>query len=204
MDGRSIRTTQSDQPSWWYWCKGYKQKVSHSLFIHNCTFQYCCIFDRKSRNLSEKKRRDQFNILVNELSAMVTNNRKMDKTSVIKMAIQVIQANKGNDTCLNVPLTNWLMFWSMPVAALNAELKSHEIQEHWKPTFMSNNEFVHLMLEASMLHFTRWWSKCKAIVCQLPVYNNFRLLMDFSSLFQVQVVLFTCRTVSPHYLGIYL
>ena len=27
---------------------------------------------RKSRNLSEKKRRDQFNLLVNELSAMVS------------------------------------------------------------------------------------------------------------------------------------
>ena len=58
-------------------------------------FDGFAIYCRKSRNLSEKKRRDQFNILVNELSAMVTNNKKMDKTSVIKTAIQVIQANKG-------------------------------------------------------------------------------------------------------------
>lgn len=44
---------------------------------------------RKSRNLSEKKRRDQFNILITELGSMVSPNacsasRKMDKTTVLK------------------------------------------------------------------------------------------------------------------------
>ncbi|KAK0091572.1 hypothetical protein PV326_003011, partial [Microctonus aethiopoides] len=43
---------------------------------------------RKSRNLSEKKRRDQFNMLVNELGSMVsTNTRKMDKSTVLKSTI---------------------------------------------------------------------------------------------------------------------
>lgn len=43
---------------------------------------------RKSRNLSEKKRRDQFNMLVNELGSMVSSNtRKMDKSTVLKSTI---------------------------------------------------------------------------------------------------------------------
>ena len=47
---------------------------------------------RKSRNLSEKKRRDQFNMLVTELGSMVSpNNRKMDKTTVLKTTISFLK-----------------------------------------------------------------------------------------------------------------
>lgn len=51
---------------------------------------------RKSRNLSEKKRRDQFNGLVNELSAMVSSaNRKMDKSTVLKSTISFLKNYNG-------------------------------------------------------------------------------------------------------------
>ena len=47
---------------------------------------------RKSRNLSEKKRRDQFNMLITELGSMVSqNNRKMDKTTVLKTTIAYLK-----------------------------------------------------------------------------------------------------------------
>ena len=47
---------------------------------------------RKSRNLSEKKRRDQFNMLITELGSMVSqNNRKMDKTTVLKSTIAYLK-----------------------------------------------------------------------------------------------------------------
>jgi len=47
---------------------------------------------RKTRNLSEKKRRDQFNVLVNELGKMVSpGNRKMDKTTVLKSTIAFLR-----------------------------------------------------------------------------------------------------------------
>lgn len=53
---------------------------------------------RKSRNLSEKKRRDQFNLLVNELSSMVsTNTRKMDKSTVLKSTIAFLKNHNGKD-----------------------------------------------------------------------------------------------------------
>ena len=41
---------------------------------------------RRSRNLSEKKRRDQFNVLITELGNMVSpaTHRKMDKTSLLR------------------------------------------------------------------------------------------------------------------------
>lgn len=51
---------------------------------------------RKSRNLSEKKRRDQFNLLISELSTMVaSSNRKMDKSTVLKATIAFLKNQKG-------------------------------------------------------------------------------------------------------------
>lgn len=82
---------------------------------------------RKTRNLSEKKRRDQFNLLINELSSMVTtNNRKMDKSTVLKSTIAFLKNH--ND--------------------LAVRSRANEIQEDWKPSFLSNEEFTHLFLEA--------------------------------------------------------
>ncbi|KAJ8672867.1 hypothetical protein QAD02_004127 [Eretmocerus hayati] len=82
---------------------------------------------RKSRNLSEKKRRDQFNMLVNELGSMVsTNTRKMDKSTVLKSTILFLKNHNE----------------------LAVRSRAHEIQEDWKPSFLSNEEFTHLTLEA--------------------------------------------------------
>lgn len=51
---------------------------------------------RKSRNLSEKKRRDQFNILINELNSMVSSaNRKLDKSTVLKATISFLRQHNG-------------------------------------------------------------------------------------------------------------
>lgn len=51
---------------------------------------------RKSRNLSEKKRRDQFNILINELCTMVSSSaRKMDKSTVLKATIAFLKTHNG-------------------------------------------------------------------------------------------------------------
>lgn len=47
---------------------------------------------RKTRNASEKKRRDQFNLLVTELGSMVSpGHRKMDKTTVLKTTIAFLR-----------------------------------------------------------------------------------------------------------------
>ncbi|KAG8231813.1 hypothetical protein J437_LFUL012307, partial [Ladona fulva] len=82
---------------------------------------------RKSRNLSEKKRRDQFNMLINELSSMVsTTNRKMDKSTVLKSTISFLKNHNE----------------------IAVRSRAHEIQEDWKPSFLSNEEFTHLILEA--------------------------------------------------------
>ncbi|GLV45670.1 Clock [Carabus blaptoides fortunei] len=82
---------------------------------------------RKSRNLSEKKRRDQFNMLVNELSSMVsTGARKMDKSTVLKSTISFLKNHNE----------------------ITIRSRAHEIQEDWKPAFLSNEEFTHLILEA--------------------------------------------------------
>nr|DBA33248.1 TPA: hypothetical protein GDO54_000961 [Pyxicephalus adspersus] len=55
---------------------------------------------RASRNRSEKKRRDQFNVLIKELSTMLPGNtRKMDKTTVLEKVIGFLQKH-------NVPISS--------------------------------------------------------------------------------------------------
>lgn len=84
-------------------------------------------FKRKTRNLSEKKRRDQFNLLINELCSMVsTTTRKMDKSTVLKSTIAFLKNYQE----------------------LAMQSQAHEIKEDWKPSFLSNDEFTQLMLEA--------------------------------------------------------
>ncbi|CAI9545943.1 unnamed protein product [Staurois parvus] len=82
---------------------------------------------RASRNKSEKKRRDQFNVLIKELSTMLPGNtRKMDKTTVLEKVIGFLQ--KHND--------------------VTAQTEIRDIHPNWKPSFLSNEEFTQLMLEA--------------------------------------------------------
>ncbi|XP_072899594.1 neuronal PAS domain-containing protein 2-like isoform X1 [Hemitrygon akajei] len=82
---------------------------------------------RASRNKSEKKRRDQFNVLIKELSAMLPGSiRKLDKSTVLQKTINFLQ--KHNET--------------------SAQRETSIIQHNWKPSFLSNEEFTQLMLEA--------------------------------------------------------
>ncbi|XP_055911291.1 circadian locomoter output cycles protein kaput isoform X2 [Eupeodes corollae] len=82
---------------------------------------------RKSRNLSEKKRRDQFNMLVNDLSGLISStSRKMDKSTVLKSTIAFLKHHNE----------------------VTDKSKIHEIPQDWKPSFLTNDEFSHLMLEA--------------------------------------------------------
>lgn len=73
-----------------------KGKFSNFCFFFLNLFFYYLYNFRKSRNLSEKKRRDQFNMLVNELSSMVsTGSRKMDKSTVLKSTISFLKSSNG-------------------------------------------------------------------------------------------------------------
>ncbi|CAG0915456.1 unnamed protein product [Notodromas monacha] len=82
---------------------------------------------RKSRNMSEKKRRDQFNSLINDLAAMVSPlDSKLDKSSVLKAAVSFLKSQNASE----------------------APSKNVDISEAWKPPALSNEEFIHLMLEA--------------------------------------------------------
>ncbi|KAM4709840.1 circadian locomoter output cycles protein kaput [Discoglossus pictus] len=82
---------------------------------------------RVSRNKSEKKRRDQFNVLIKELGSMLPGNaRKMDKSTVLQKSIDYLRKHKE----------------------ISAQSDASEIRQDWKPTFLSNEEFTQLMLEA--------------------------------------------------------
>nr|XP_005999037.1 PREDICTED: neuronal PAS domain-containing protein 2 isoform X2 [Latimeria chalumnae] len=81
---------------------------------------------RASRNKSEKKRRDQFNVLIKELSSMLPGNtRKMDKTTVLEKTIDFLQKHN-----------------------VAAQTEICDVPQDWKPSFLGNEEFTQLMLEA--------------------------------------------------------
>lgn len=64
---------------------------------HNCYKTFSVLFVRVSRNKSEKKRRDQFNVLIKELGSMLPGNaRKMDKSTVLQKSIDFLRKHKGN------------------------------------------------------------------------------------------------------------
>uniref|UniRef100_A0AAY4DD22 Circadian locomoter output cycles protein kaput-like n=1 Tax=Denticeps clupeoides TaxID=299321 RepID=A0AAY4DD22_9TELE len=58
---------------------------------------------RVSRNKSEKKRRDQFNVLIKELGTMLPGNtRKMDKSTILQKSIDFLRKHKGNVTAYSL------------------------------------------------------------------------------------------------------
>ncbi|XP_058052562.1 circadian clock protein PASD1 isoform X2 [Ahaetulla prasina] len=84
---------------------------------------------RASRNKSEKKRRDQFNVLIKELCTMLQEHGhplKMDKSTILQRTIDFLQKQKE----------------------ISAQTEACEIRQDWKPSFLSNEEFTQLMLEA--------------------------------------------------------
>ncbi|CAL8401703.1 unnamed protein product [Boreogadus saida] len=84
---------------------------------------------RASRNKSEKKRRDQFNVLIRELcAALQVQGRpcKMDKSTVLQRTIGFLQKQKD----------------------MSAQSDGGDVRQDWKPSFLSNEEFTQLMLEA--------------------------------------------------------
>lgn len=111
---------------------------------------------RKSRNLREKKRRDQFNMLINELNSIVSlNNRKMDKSTVLRAAINNLKIHNENI----------------------ARSKEFEISEQWKPSFLSNEEYSFLMLQ-SMSGFVLVFSSCGKI---LYASKNLAIILGYFS-----------------------
>lgn len=76
---------------------------SRYMMIFLLALLILCFFSpvyRASRNKSEKKRRDQFNVLIKELSSMLPGNtRKMDKTTVLEKVIGFLQKHNGKIHC---------------------------------------------------------------------------------------------------------
>lgn len=74
------------------------------------------LYFRKSRNLSEKKRRDQFNALVNELNILISvNNKKMDKSSILKSTISFLKHHKGK----YANISSFIYNYNFPVCRSN-------------------------------------------------------------------------------------
>lgn len=105
---------------------------------------------RKSRNLSEKRRRDQFNVLVNELCFMVSNStRKLDKSTVLIATINFLKTHNGMEFSMQMSSFGYNLRSILKYIERSAQSQSQveETQENWKPSFLSSEEFSHLMME---------------------------------------------------------
>lgn len=96
--------------------------------------------------MSEKRRRDQFSTLVNELGSMVsTNNRKMDKSTVLRATIAFLRSHNGLHSksfdCFII--LTFIIFLESVVRN-----KAHEISGDFKPNFITNDEYLHILLDA--------------------------------------------------------
>lgn len=137
---------------------------------------------RKSRNLSEKKRRDQFNNLINELSNLIdphfnlqyqgdftddnddgnrsitapstplagqSKNRKMDKSSVLKCAMEFLKKHTSPQSQSQHQEEEQLNYHGEADGLL-----AHQCQANipdtssWKPPYITDDEFSIQMLEA--------------------------------------------------------
>lgn len=90
---------------------------------------------RSSRNLSEKKRRDRFNILVQELAGIVSpeDGRKLEKTAVLELAISYLREHQSQPELSSLPRAN-------RNTAKNAA--------NWQPSFTTDAEFNLIVTEA--------------------------------------------------------
>jgi len=75
-------------------CLSLGQAVGLSFYLVAFIF----LSPRASRNKSEKKRRDQFNVLIKELCTMLQGHGhplKMDKSTILQRTIDFLQKQKG-------------------------------------------------------------------------------------------------------------
>ncbi|KAL9956027.1 hypothetical protein ACROYT_G037444 [Oculina patagonica] len=86
---------------------------------------------RSSRNLSEKRRRDRFNILVQELAGIVApeDGRKLEKTAVLELAISYLRKNQSQ-------------LKSLPRGGRDG------IALNWQPSFTADPEFNLIVSDA--------------------------------------------------------
>ena len=91
---------------------------------------------RSSRNLSEKRRRDRFNVLVQELAGIVSleDGRKVDKTAVLELALSYLRKHQSQQRSL-------------------ASSSRYNSTVNWQPSFTTDPEF-NLILSDALDSFT--------------------------------------------------
>jgi len=104
-------------------------KLCHYLIILKSTIDFLCVefstsfFStyRVSRNKSEKKRRDQFNVLIKELGTMLPGNtRKMDKSTILQKSIDFLRKHKGY--CSAIPIISYQIFLDLDFSCVLDQL----------------------------------------------------------------------------------
>ena len=117
--------------------------------------------NRKNRNLSEKKRRDQFNLLINELCSIINyntldmdvqlesvsgaNKQKTDKSSILRASIAFLKSHSDVLNKSHEKESTEQKLYESDICIQTGSIFS------WKPSFLVNDEFIHLMLEVSLI-----------------------------------------------------
>lgn len=119
--------------------KGNTRKVAVTGYLYNKENFIYRSPNRQNHSEIEKRRRDKMNTYIMELSSIipVCTSRKLDKLTVLRMAVQHMKMLRGS---------------------LNSYTEGH-----YKPAFLSDDELKNLILQVDMNVYLldvyiRWWT----------------------------------------------
>lgn len=135
-----------------------------------------------SRNKSEKKRRDQFNVLIKELGTMLPGNtRKMDKSTILQKSIDFLCKHKGQGF---LPSSPHYLCWPHHMVDIFVQCLVLSFTLLYTVCFFTVINTVCLkeqVLNIFLLHFNETWGLhlCSVIYSLI----NINLTFSFSFLF---------------------
>ncbi len=122
-----------------------------TVWKHERKWSHYGLVYRRTHSQIEKRRRDKMNSFIDELASLVpvcnTKSRKLDKLSVLCMAVQHMKTLRG-ERMIIFTIKDWIWFiFKQPINILPpaGSAASRYTEVNPKPAFLSDEELKHLI-----------------------------------------------------------